>query len=157
MQIIIFANPDDPTRVSIMYPTGELPIDELIRRHIDTSKPYQVMDPSDIPHAEGDGDYFEAWQMTPKDGVPGRYEVMVNLERAKRMHRDRLRLERKERLEALDVAFMRAVERGDTEEQRSIAIKKQQLRDIPNHPAISAAASTADLRSLTVDVLVSIT
>lgn len=151
--VIALVNREDDSRVSIMYPTGELPMEELIRRYVDTSKPFQVMDISNLPNE--DGDYFEAWQLVPKNESPNQYDVKVHLERAKDMHRQKLRQDRKQRLEDLDVAFMRAVEQGDTVLQQTIATKKQELRDVPTHPSIDMATTPVELRALTLDVLIS--
>jgi hypothetical protein len=55
--------------------------------------------------------------------------IQVNINKAKDITKDRLRVERTPKLEALDVAFQRALELGaDTSE---IATKKQALRDAP--------------------------
>jgi hypothetical protein len=48
-------------------------------------------------------------------------------------------------LAALDVEFMRAVERGDQAEQARMAIEKQRLRDLPNDPRLTAAKTPAEL------------
>lgn len=145
MQVIVMENPDDPARVAVMYPTGELPVDELVRRHVDTKKPYKVMDPAELPNE--DNDFFEAWQLAED-------RVSVNMGLAKEIHRKHLRAERTARFSALDVQFMRAVEQGDADAQREIAAKKQKLRDISKHGAIDAATTPAELRALTMDALV---
>ena len=55
--------------------------------------------------------------------------INVNITKAKEITKDRLRFERAPKLEALDVAFQRALEAGaDTSD---IATKKQALRDAP--------------------------
>jgi hypothetical protein len=56
--------------------------------------------------------------------------IRINIDKAKAITLDRLRSERAPKLAALDVAFMRAVERGDLLEQASIAAQKQALRDV---------------------------
>ena len=56
--------------------------------------------------------------------------IVINIDKAKAIKLDMLRAERAPKLAALDVAFMRAVERGDTTEQASIAAQKQALRDV---------------------------
>ena len=59
----------------------------------------------------------------------GRYQIMitVNMTKAREIKKDHLRQERKPLLEKLDVQYMRAIEAGATDEQASIATKKQQL------------------------------
>jgi len=54
--------------------------------------------------------------------------LTVNLDKAKVITKDRLRMERKPLLEEQDVAFMRATESG--EPTTSIVTEKQGLRDI---------------------------
>jgi hypothetical protein len=54
--------------------------------------------------------------------------ITINLNKAKEITKERLRLERKPLLEALDVQFQRALETGaDTS---AIVAEKQRLRDI---------------------------
>ena len=55
--------------------------------------------------------------------------ITVNIDKAKNITKDRLRQERKPKLEALDIQYMQAQEAGaDTTD---IVSKKQQLRDAP--------------------------
>ena len=55
--------------------------------------------------------------------------IQINITKAKDITKDRLRAERKPKLEALDVAFQRALEAGS--DTTDIVTKKQQLRDAP--------------------------
>jgi len=45
------------------------------------------------------------------------------------------------------VAFMRAVEAGDTAKQAEIAAKKQALRDATDDPVITAAQTPEELKA----------
>lgn len=56
--------------------------------------------------------------------------IRINIDKAKAIKLDQLRAERAPKLAALDVAFMRAVEQGDTPSQVRIAAQKQTLRDV---------------------------
>lgn len=56
--------------------------------------------------------------------------IRINIDKAKAIKLDQLRAERAPKLAALDVAFVRALEQGDTAEQASIAAEKQALRDV---------------------------
>ncbi len=60
--------------------------------------------------------------------------IRINIDKAKAITLDRLRAERAPKLAALDLAFMRAVEQGDTAKQASIAAEKQALRDVTKTP-----------------------
>jgi hypothetical protein len=54
--------------------------------------------------------------------------ITINLEKAKAITKDRLRLERTPLLQAQDVAFQRALEEGGN--TTAIVAEKQRLRDI---------------------------
>lgn len=58
--------------------------------------------------------------------------IVINRVKAEAAARDRLRTERAPRLAALDVDFMRAVERG--EDTTAIAAVKDALRDVTDKP-----------------------
>jgi len=56
--------------------------------------------------------------------------ISINIDKAKGIKREQFRVARKPLLEALDVAFVRALEAGDVAAQASIAAQKQALRDV---------------------------
>lgn len=70
------------------------------------------------------------------------------MNKAREIKRELIRAERKALLEALDVAFMRAVEQGDTAKQQEIAAEKQRLRDATQDPGIDAAQTPDELKDL---------
>ena len=73
--------------------------------------------------------------------------IKVNMDKAVEIKKDMIRAERAPKLEALDVAFMRAVEAGDAEKQAEIAAKKQALRDATDDPAITTAKTPEELKA----------
>lgn len=56
--------------------------------------------------------------------------IIVNLDKAKAIWKDKWREARKPILASLDIEFMKAVETGDSSKQADIASKKQALRDV---------------------------
>jgi hypothetical protein len=56
--------------------------------------------------------------------------IRINIDKAKAIKLDLLRAERAPKLAALDVAFVRALEQGDTAAQARIVAEKQALRDV---------------------------
>ena len=56
--------------------------------------------------------------------------IRINIDKAKAIKLDGFRAERAPKLAALDLAFMRAVEQGDTAAQARIASEKQALRGV---------------------------
>ena len=71
--------------------------------------------------------------------------ITVNMDKAREIKKDMIREERKEKLEALDVDFMRAVEQSDADLQATIATKKQALRDATDDPALEASTTPEEL------------
>jgi hypothetical protein len=72
--------------------------------------------------------------------------IRINIDKAKAIKLDQLRAERAPKLAALDLAFMRAVERGDLLEQASIAAQKQALRDVTKAPLPDDVAALKDFK-----------
>jgi len=73
--------------------------------------------------------------------------IKVNMDKARAIKQDMVRAERKPKFEALDVAFMRAVESGDMDAQADIAAKKQALRDCTEDDCILTAATPDELKA----------
>jgi len=77
--------------------------------------------------------------------------IVINMDKAKDIWRDKMRDARKPLLQQLDVEFQRALEQNvDTS---AIVAKKQELRDITSHPDIEAAQTPEDLKKVWPDVL----
>jgi hypothetical protein len=72
--------------------------------------------------------------------------IVINVDKAKAITKDRLRAERTPLLQAQDVAFQRAIEEGS--DTSAIVAEKQRLRDITS---LADQASTLDeLKSIEV-------
>ena len=70
--------------------------------------------------------------------------ITINLDKAKDITKERLRIERKPLLEAEDIKFMQAQESGaDT---TAIVAEKQRLRDITNQ--VDSCTTTDELKAL---------
>ena len=72
--------------------------------------------------------------------------ISINITKAKAIKLDVLRAERAPKLEALDVAFMRAFENADTAECARIAAEKQALRDVTKQPLPDDVAALKDFK-----------
>ena len=79
--------------------------------------------------------------------------VQVNMPKAREIYRGKLREFRKPMLAALDTAYLRADEIGDTAEKARIAAKKQALRDVTDDPAIGAAETPEELKAVLPEAL----
>ena len=85
--------------------------------------------------------FREGWEVSEDTAV-----ISVNMERAKDIWRDKIRAARVEALEALDAAYMKALETGaDTS---SIIAQKQALRDAPALASIDNATTPDELKAI---------
>lgn len=71
--------------------------------------------------------------------------ITVNIDKAKEIHKDRIREARQPLLEKLDVEFQRALETGD--DTADIVAQKQALRDATALTEIEEAATPEDLKA----------
>jgi hypothetical protein len=70
--------------------------------------------------------------------------IVIDIDKAKAITKDRLRAERAPLLAALDVAFQRALESGS--DTAAIVAEKQRLRDITS--LVDACTTTDELKAL---------
>tara|TARA_Y100001938_G_C7987378_1_gene377625 strand:- start:57 stop:296 length:240 start_codon:yes stop_codon:yes gene_type:complete len=73
--------------------------------------------------------------------------ITINLDKAKEITKDRLRIDRKPLLEEQDVLFMKAQESGD--DTTAIVAEKNRLRDITK--LADSATTTDELKALEVN------
>lgn len=76
--------------------------------------------------------------------------IRINIDKAKAIKLDQFRAERAPKLAALDVAFVRALEQGDTAAQARIAAEKQALRDVTK---VTLPDDVAALKDFKPDIL----
>lgn len=85
--------------------------------------------------------FREAWAVDDQNSA-----IVVDMDLARDIWRDKIRAARIEPLAQLDAAFMKALETGaDTS---LIASQKQELRDAPADPAIDAATTPEELKAV---------
>lgn len=77
--------------------------------------------------------------------------IIVDMVKAREIHRDLLRKERAPLLVDLDIIYMIAQETGT--DTTDIIAEKNVLRDITDDPRIDNASSTEELEALTIDAL----
>lgn len=120
-QVIVYKEGDG---IAIIHPTGEMPIEEVIKRDVPAGALATVMNSEDLPDR-----YFRAaWKFHPANGAD------VDIDKAKEVQRKHWRKLREPKLVALDIEVMKAVERGDAKRRVAMADKKQQLRDVTDWP-----------------------
>ena len=68
----------------------------------------------------------------------------INMDRAKEVHKNKIRIAREPKLKELDVEFQKALETGGS--TTDIVAKKQALRDAPAAAGITTATTTTELK-----------
>jgi hypothetical protein len=114
-QVIIYSQANG--QVAVCYPTGELPIEDVLAK--DCPEGAIIVENDSLPNEHND--FFDAWELSGT-------AVTVNLDKAKAITKDRLRAERAPLLATQDVAFQRALEAN--QDTTAIVAEKQRLRDI---------------------------
>ena len=107
-------------KVAITNIVDDLLTHEYCKKYLNDDQHYKViLNSNELPDT-----YFqEAWKFE-------NFELSIDVDKAKQIQIDKFRKARDPILKKLDVEFMRAVESGDKKLQRTIAAKKQELRDI---------------------------
>jgi len=136
MARIVYTRPDGG--LSYVVPVGRS-LEEVLDQDVPSdATDVHVVDDSTIPH---DVTFYDAWR-----NDKGR--IVVDMLKARNILRDRIRAARAPMLQALDIEYQKADERGDDEARRSIAARKQALRDAPADPSIEMATTTDALKAL---------
>jgi len=89
----------------------------------------------------GRDDYRNSWYWNEQARA-----VVVDMPRARELHRELLRQRRVIKLQELDVEAMRALSAGQS--VADIEARKQQLRDAPQDPRIDLSATVEDLKAI---------
>jgi hypothetical protein len=132
-QVIVYTNEEG--RVTVCYPTGVLPIEEVQAK--DTPAGSVIVEFDSLPNEHKE--FFNAWELNNE-------AVTVNLAKAKEITKGWLRAEREPLLAAQDVLYMRATEAN--QDTAAIVAEKQRLRDITQ---LADQATTLDeLKAITV-------
>lgn len=118
--IIVYQLKNEP--LAIITPTQEgldkLGIEGIVKRRVPEGVEYKIIKEDELLN---DRYFRDAWEL--KNG-----KIVENLDKAKEIHKEKLREERKPLFEKLDVDYMRALERN--EETKFIISEKTRLRDI---------------------------
>ncbi len=140
----------------IVHPVSKENIEQILgemteqeyRDHIYiTSIPNDAQNVREIDDLEiPDGRYFRnAWI---DDG-----QIKVDIDKARVIHMDNLRIMRNDKLKNLDIEYMKASEQNNTNEMSIIASKKQDLRDMPQNTDLSLISDLKELQEFIPEIL----
>lgn len=109
----------DGADLCVIHPAPGATMEQLVTA-IPAGASYIAMNAADLPE---DRYFREAWKLV--DGA-----LTIDIEGAKEIQRNHWRRLRRPKLEALDLAFMQALEANDSVAQAEIAAQKTALRDV---------------------------
>ena len=126
--------------VAIAIPAPDVDIKTVVARDIPQSCDYKIVDSAKLPN---DRTFRGAW----------RIDCTVDLDKAKEIWLDKIRIVRNERLKELDIEWMRAMENGEHKEASNIAAVKQSLRDVTERKDIHTCKTADSLKKYWPQVL----
>lgn len=131
---IIYTMPDG--NVAVVIPTGEIPIDQVLAKDVPSGMTGLIVDVSAIPT---DRSFRNAWKQNGR-------EIEHDMNKAREIHRNRIRDARAPKLAELDIAIQRELEKPKPNTS-VIAAQKQVLRDITASPEIDSATTVEELKA----------
>lgn len=142
---IVYTRPDGGT--SIVTPCrnvneGHLNDDQIFQRSWE-KLPEDAIEPR-IVFAENvpeDRTFRNAWEHD-------REKIVVNMDKARNIHLERIRTARDAKLRELDVETMKAIGKGDNGARDAVEVRKQVLRDLPQTIDLKKAKTTEELKAL---------
>ena len=119
--------------IAISTPAPNVNIKTVIARDIPQGCKYKVVDRAKLPY---DRTFRGAWTI----------DCTVDMDKAKEIWIDQIRIVRNDRLKALDIEWMKAIENGENKEASDIAAVKQSLRDVTERADIHKCKTTESLK-----------
>jgi hypothetical protein len=145
--VVVFQTDDKEHCCIISFPSGideKKEIKKLQKLYQKGEYPFDIVDyyildrHNDLPKEETDKHFAEAWIIS-EDNT----KVIVDLDKAKKIHEERVREVRDKALEETDKEYVRESSKGlDVTE---INTRKQYLRDIPQNLDLSHCDCTGDI------------
>jgi len=135
-KLIMYENGDG---ISIVCPAPGLDPAEVAKTAVAKGVDYKIINDNQLPV---DRVFRDAWTMTG-----------IDLEKAKDIWMNKIRVVRDEMLKELDVQWIRAMENGETKTAGDIAAKKQQLRDVTIRKEFSKIKKVEDIQNFWPEIL----
>ncbi len=110
-------------------------LDRVAAKAVPEGAAYRIVDAADIPTGETERQFRAA--LKP--------DLSFDMDKARAIHRDRIRAARQPRLDHLDRLHNRALGQKKTKESTAIETERQALREATDNPAIDAAKTLVEL------------
>ena len=138
---VIFDNGEGGVSILIPAPNCPLTLEQVIAKDVPAGRDKDTLEASDLPN---DRTYRSAW-------TKGTGRVDINVDKAKEIHKDKIRAVRDPLLEAEDVAYMRADEEGNNSGKQAVRARKRALRDATNM-VDNATITATDVNGVTAEL-----
>lgn len=142
-------DPEDATKriLNRHYEPTEEYIQSIINKHVEGGNwigdfapvSWRIV-PNDFVDENTDRTFRNAWKDNNHD------KAEVDMVKAREIHKNNLRDQRVKLLEKLDIDYIKADESKNSSEKERIIARKQELRDITNHPSIENAQTPEELK-----------
>ena len=144
---IIYTNAEGGTSIVTPVEGSGLTLQEVIAKSVPAGTPYKVVPVGEVPT---DRTYRNAWVADVANG-----KVNHDMVKAREIHKDHMRRGRTPLLAALDVAYIKADEKGPAgaAEKAQIAAQKAALRDVTAAAGIAAATTPDELKGVWPSIL----
>lgn len=133
MKRIVY-NQDGLAKIIIPSPDYEGNINDLAMELVPSGIDYEVIDVSELPK---DRTFRNAWEVSGE-------KVNINMDKARNIHMDNIRIAREKKLKELDIETMKG---------NDVQAQKQKLRDIPQTFDLTIATTPEELKALWPDEL----
>lgn len=120
-------------------------LDYIIARNVPEGCEHRIATIDKLP---SDRVFRDAWT----DENPSE-TVDIDMQKARAIHMDRLRLKRNDKLKLLDVEYIKAMESDDNSAKNAIKALKQQLRDLPTAYDLGTASTPEELKLMIPEIL----
>lgn len=137
---IIYQNSDGGCSVIVPAPQAGLTIEEIAAKVVPPGTPYKIIADGEVP---ADRTYRNAWAADVANGA-----VAHDMPKAREIHKEHMRRSRTPLLATLDLAMVRADEKGGggAAEKAAIIAEKQALRDVTLDTGIATAQTVEELK-----------
>jgi hypothetical protein len=136
-QVIIHESDDG---LVVISPASHLNINEAAEYLVPVGTKYKIVEDNQLPD---DPDFWGAWTIDCK----------VSIKKAKEIWKNKMRLVRDQKLKALDIEWMKAMENGEVKVASSIAAKKQMLRDVTEREDFRKLKTLKQIKSYWPEIL----
>jgi hypothetical protein len=136
-QVIIHESDDG---LVVISPASHLDIKEAAEYLAPVGSKYRIVEENQLPD---DPDFWGAWTIDCK----------VDIKKAKEIWKSRMRAVRDQKLKALDIEWMKAMENGEVKVASSVAAKKQMLRDVTEREDFRKLRTLKQIKSYWPEIL----